>query len=141
MEPRLTGATIVRTVLRRFLELSWAVRFAIVCSVGIMAAFALCWIAFGFGTLLGPKLAFAYFLGVTFTVGVGVGLMTLVFYSNRSGQDDAVQDAAAERQDPMPGAKRRAFPDLRGETMSFRATQDSRPAPGLQHSSARKGPK
>ena len=77
----------------------------IVCSVGIMAAFVLCWIVFGFGSLLGPKLSVAYFLGVTFTVGVGVGLMTLVFYSNRSGQDDVVQDAAVERQDPASRPK------------------------------------
>ena len=74
-------------------------------AVGIVVAFVLCWIVFGFGSLLGPKMAFAYFLGVTFTIGLGVGLMTLVFYSNRSGQDDAVRDAAVERQDPAPRPK------------------------------------
>ena len=32
-------------------------------------------------------------LGVVFSLAVGVGLMTLVFYSNRHGYDDAVHDA------------------------------------------------
>lgn len=35
---------------------------------------------------------FAIILGVGFTIALAVGLMALVFYSNRSGHDDEVGD-------------------------------------------------
>jgi hypothetical protein len=42
----------------------------------------------------GFHIAFAMALGVICTAGLGFGLMALVFYSNRSGADDAVINPA-----------------------------------------------
>ncbi len=38
-----------------------------------------------------PHITFALFLGVVATIAVGVGLMALVFYSDRSGHDETIQ--------------------------------------------------
>lgn len=45
---------------------------------------------------------FALILGVIFTVGLGAGLMFLVFYSHRRGYDDRIGDGEdqSERKDP-----------------------------------------
>ena len=76
----------------------WIVRFSIACVAGIAAIAAICWLAVGsLGVdpgLLGPLI-----LGITFTVTLGVGLMALVFYSSRSGQDEGVQIELPERKD------------------------------------------
>lgn len=44
---------------------------------------------------------FAMVLGIVFTLAVGIGLMGLVFYSNRHGYDDSVArlDTRADRND------------------------------------------
>ena len=39
-----------------------------------------------------PHIAFALFLGIFFTIALGVTLMALVFYSARSGHDDAASE-------------------------------------------------
>ena len=79
---------------------SWIIRFPVMALAGVVAIVALCWIVFGFGSLgLDPTATFAAVIGITLTVGLGVGLMTLVFYSDRSGQDDAVRDKTVARRD------------------------------------------
>ncbi len=103
MEQRTVGAAFVHAEWQRILELPWPVRFGVGCTAGVVAIVALCWIGFGFGSLnLDPTATFAAVLGITLAIGLGVGLMTLVFYSNRSGQDDAVRDKTVDRQDPAP---------------------------------------
>ncbi len=75
-------------------------RFSIVCVAAVVAIVAICWIVFGFGSLgLDATATVAAMLGILFTVGLGVGLMALVFYSNRSGQDDVASAKPLERTD------------------------------------------
>jgi hypothetical protein len=67
-------------------------RFAIAASAAVL--FILVFIAaFARLNLFGAGLHanLALFLGVAGTLGLGVGLMALSFYSNRSGADDAVR--------------------------------------------------
>jgi hypothetical protein len=66
--------------------------FSVICVVAIIAVF----LAIGaFGGLSGLGLdthgVIALALGILITSGLGIGLMALVFYSNRSGQDESVQ--------------------------------------------------
>jgi hypothetical protein len=50
------------------------------------------WVVFGFGSLeLTPNAMFALSLGTVFSVVIGAGLMALIFYSSRSGQDRAAR--------------------------------------------------
>jgi hypothetical protein len=76
-------------LLTEWQRLPWVARFSILCAVAVAAIVAICWVVFGFGSLgLDPTAMVAAILGITLTVGLGIGLMALVFYSNRSGQDD-----------------------------------------------------
>jgi len=77
---------------------SWIVRFSIACVVGIAAIIAICWLAVG-SLGLDPDLLGPLILGITFTTALGVGLMALVFYSSRSGQDEGVQVELPKRTD------------------------------------------
>lgn len=82
----------------RLLALPWVARFVITSAAGVVVFVVLCWIVFGFGSLgLDPTATFAAVLGITFTVGLGIGLMALVFYSDRSGKDDAARGEIVER--------------------------------------------
>jgi len=76
----------------------WIIRFSIACIVGIVAIAGICWAAVG-SLDLDPGIIAPLILGITFTVALGVGLMALVFYSNRSGQDDGVRVERFERND------------------------------------------
>jgi len=77
---------------------SWTARFSITSGVAILVLIAIAWVVFGFGSLgLNTSATIALSLGILLTAGLGVGLMALVFYSNRSGQDDLVQRSARER--------------------------------------------
>lgn len=81
-------------------ETTWVFRFSIICLGALAALIALCWIVFGFGSLnLDPTATFAAVLGIGFTVLLGVGLMALVFYSDRSGQDDIASATPLDRDD------------------------------------------
>ncbi|HZF35620.1 MAG TPA: hypothetical protein VE914_17620 [Candidatus Angelobacter sp.] len=63
--------------------------FSLYCSGAIGAVLALAWVFGGFDTEgISTHGIIAIVLGTMFTVFVGVGLMALVFYSDRSGQDD-----------------------------------------------------
>lgn len=89
--------------LDRFYGLPWIARFLIISACGVAVGVALFWILLGFGSLgLDPTATVAAILGITFTVGVGIGLMALVFYSDRSGQDDAAWNATVDQ--PAPGS-------------------------------------
>jgi len=69
----------------------WFIIFGAVCATAIAAVLALLG-AFGGlaeSDLPGPGIA-AMVLGIVFTCGLGIGLMALIFYSARSGQDETV---------------------------------------------------
>lgn len=76
----------------------WVVTFAAICVAAVAAVLAGLWLAGGAEELdLGLHGFLALGLGIVFTAGLGIGLMALVFYSNRSGRDDA---ANHERRKP-----------------------------------------
>ena len=82
----------------RILPQSWAARFAVISVAAIAALIAIAWVVFGFGSLgLHTSGMIALSLGILLTAGLGVGLMALVFYSDRSGQDDVVRRSSRER--------------------------------------------
>jgi len=63
--------------------------YSLACSGGIGAILALAWVFGGFDTEgVSTNGVIAMVLGTFFTVLLGVGLMTLIVYSSRSGQDD-----------------------------------------------------
>lgn len=75
-------------------QLPWAARFAAAATAAIAILLALIWALTGFGGLgLDAKATVGAVLGIVFTIALAVGLMTLIFYSNRSGMDDLVADA------------------------------------------------
>ena len=66
-----------------------AYAFFAVCLGAIAAVLLVVWLAGGFPkTTLDAYVTLALALGILFTCLLGVGLMALIFYSNRSGQDD-----------------------------------------------------
>ena len=79
----------------------WIARFSIASIVGIVALAGICWAVVG-SLGLDPGVIAPLILGITFTVGLGVGLMALVFYSNCSGQDEGarLESPRGETNDP-----------------------------------------
>jgi hypothetical protein len=71
--------------------MKWIATYSLASIGAILAVLIVLWAANGFSTggLSDHGIA-AIVLGVTFSVLLAVGLMALVFYSNRSGQDDEV---------------------------------------------------
>ena len=68
--------------------MKWIFTFSAACVAAIAAVLGLGWAANGFATAgLTAHGIVAIMLGVTFTVLLAVGLMALVLYSSRSGQD------------------------------------------------------
>ena len=69
--------------------MKWSLTFSLCCSGVIGAVLLLAWVFGGFDTEgISTHGVIAIVLGTMLTVFVGVGLMALVFYSDRSGQDD-----------------------------------------------------
>jgi len=69
--------------------MKWILTYSLACIGAIGAVLALAWALGGIdieGISTDGIIAIA--LGTVFTVLVTVGLMALIFYSNRSGQDD-----------------------------------------------------
>ncbi|MEO1015768.1 MAG: hypothetical protein AAFX08_11335 [Pseudomonadota bacterium] len=65
--------------------------FAAITSLSLIAAILIILMVFRLEALsAGPHVAFALFLGVAGTIAIGVGLMALVFHSDRAGHDDRV---------------------------------------------------
>ena len=75
----------------------------ILASVGfVVLAVLLFWAIGGFGELgLSDKGVVAVTLGFLFTAGLAIGLMALVFFSDRSGRDDET-NRAGERERSFP---------------------------------------
>jgi hypothetical protein len=75
-------------------QLPWAARFPIATTTAIMILLGLIWALTGFGGLgLDATATVGAVLGIVFTILLAVALMTLIFYSSRSGMDDRVADA------------------------------------------------
>ncbi len=69
--------------------MKWILDYSLVCIGAIVGVLDFVWALSGFDTAgVSTHGLFAIVLGTTFTVLVAVGLMALVFYSNRSGQDE-----------------------------------------------------
>jgi preprotein translocase subunit SecF len=69
--------------------MKWILTYSLACSGAIGAVLVLAWIFGGFDTEgVSTHGIIAIVLGTMFAVLVAVGLMALIFYSNRSGQDD-----------------------------------------------------
>jgi hypothetical protein len=74
--------------------MGWIVGFASACVGAIGAVILLIWATVGFGALgLSGHGVVAITLGITFSTAIGVALMALIFYSNRSHQDETVHQA------------------------------------------------
>lgn len=70
---------------------SWTARFVAGSLAGAIVLIVLFFATIGVRQLgLSVNGAIALTLGIVLTVGLGVGLMALVFYSNRSGRDETV---------------------------------------------------
>jgi hypothetical protein len=75
-------------------QLPWVARFPIAASTAIVILLALVWALTGFGWLgLDATATVGAVLGIVFAIALAVALMTLIFYSNRSGMDDQLADA------------------------------------------------
>jgi hypothetical protein len=88
--------------------MKWAFWFVPACVAGIAAVVLVIWLAGGFArTALDGNITLALVLGISFSSLLGVGLMGLIFYSNRSGQDDeAYRSAGSEQPDSDDGLGR-----------------------------------
>ncbi len=71
--------------------MKWIAAFTLICLATLGTVLAALWIADGsVGLGLTAHGYVALTLGVVLTSALGVGLMALVFHSNRSGRDDDV---------------------------------------------------
>ena len=71
--------------------MKWSLTYSLACSGAIGALLAIAGLFGGFDTEgVSTHGIIAIVLGTMFTVLVGVGLMALIFYSNRSGRDETV---------------------------------------------------
>jgi hypothetical protein len=69
----------------------WFLWFALACVAGIAILFAMFWALGGFEDMAMSGHGVVALAGtVVLVLVVGIGLMALVFYSNRSGRDEAV---------------------------------------------------
>lgn len=70
---------------------SWLGRYTALCGAGVVLGVLLLWLSGGFARLgLDLPGALALAAGIVLASAVGIGLMALIFYSNRSGRDDAM---------------------------------------------------
>jgi len=80
--------------------MKWIMWFILIC-LGVVVLFLLG--AWGLGWLdaLGnnPNIAIAAGLGILISSALGAGLMALIFYSNRSGADDAAARSQRDFED------------------------------------------
>jgi len=80
--------------------MKWIMGFILIC-LGVVVLFLLG--AWGLGWLdaLGnnPNIAIAAGLGILISSALGAGLMALIFYSNRSGADDAAARSQRDFED------------------------------------------
>jgi hypothetical protein len=75
-------------------QLPWVARFPIAATTATVILLPLIWTLAGFGWLrLDATATVGAMLGIVFAIALAVALMTLIFYSNRSGMDDLVAEA------------------------------------------------
>jgi hypothetical protein len=87
-------STFNMSALTMWRQLPWAARFPIAATAAIVVLLALIWALTGFGGFgLDATATVGAVLGIVFTIALAVALMTLIFYSNRSGMDDLVAGA------------------------------------------------
>jgi len=78
----------------------WAATFALVSAGMIGLGFLAFWAANGFADWgLDVQGAIALVVGAILLAALGVGLMALMFYSDRSGRDDEVRDIKPTKED------------------------------------------
>jgi hypothetical protein len=86
--------TIQSRALTMWRQLPWVARFPVAATAATVTLLALSWVLAGFGWLkLDGTATVGAVLGIVFTIALAVALMTLIFYSNRSGMDDLVGNA------------------------------------------------
>lgn len=86
----------------------WFLIFGGICAAAIAVVLAIL-AAFGGlaeSDLPGPGIA-AMVLGIVVTCGLGIGLMALIFYSARTGQDETVYRIDQSRESSVPQAQRK----------------------------------
>jgi hypothetical protein len=86
----------------------WFIIFGAICAAAIAVVLAIIG-AFGGlaeSDLPGPGIA-AMVLGIVVTCGLGIGLMALIFYSARSGQDEIVYRIDQAHEPSAPGQAQR----------------------------------
>ena len=70
--------------------MKWTIWFALACSGGIAAVLLIVWLTGGFARVgLDTNVALALVLGIFLSSLLGIALMGLIFYSDRTGRDDA----------------------------------------------------
>lgn len=75
----------------------WMIGFLVACAGAVIVVLSILWALTGFASLGISGHGFAaLILGSVLTTGVAVGLMALIFYSNRSQQDEVVHHAASK---------------------------------------------
>jgi len=81
-------------------QLPWAARFATAATTAILFLLALIWALTGFGGLgLDTTATVGAVLGIVFAIALAVALMTLIYYSNRSGMDNLLAGAVRDGED------------------------------------------
>jgi hypothetical protein len=79
------------TLIRAWPLRSWAGRFLLGSTGGAAALLLAVWAVSGFQRLgLDGPATIALTLGIVLSIGLAVALMALMFYSSRTGRDDAV---------------------------------------------------
>lgn len=82
---------------------NWAIWFALACGAGILVLLVIVWLAGGFERVgLDANVTLALVLGILFSSLLGIALMALIFYSDRSGRDDAAYRTRREGDDTPP---------------------------------------
>lgn len=83
---------------------NWLITYVVTCAGAIVAVLLAAWAVNGFAGLgIGLEGTVALVLGIIFTIGLGIGLMALVFQSDRSDHDVVVyRETAEERQSDRP---------------------------------------
>ncbi|HKF62534.1 MAG TPA: hypothetical protein VKB42_14305 [Dongiaceae bacterium] len=80
--------------------MKWIIWFILIC-LGVVVLFLLGAWCLGWLDALGnnPNIAIAAGLGILISSALGAGLMALIFYSNRSGADDAAARSQRDFED------------------------------------------
>lgn len=79
----------------------WLIWFCLACVIGVALLLGVFWLLGGFADMAISTGGWIALVGtIVLVLAVAVGLMALVFYSNRSGRDEAVGHDEAAREPP-----------------------------------------